>query len=178
LIRKFVDPDAEFLFAPPGCDGARLPKGQRPITFQILSWGRGGKTAFNTIIAKYTIDPRGLSMMADIVWGADRKVAEPAEGAGVAAISHGFAMLDLPDEEVLRLQLPMGEALHAFCCSKDKLESIPAQFCSNDHGSNGKRLNGYGRYVYPTCANGSQLRNQTLPMHEHSYTNKLNFSQE
>jgi hypothetical protein len=57
-------------------------------------------------------------MMADIVRAADRKGAEPAEGAGVAAMSHGFAALDLPDEEVLRLQLPMWEALYAFCRGK------------------------------------------------------------
>ncbi|MCB0188421.1 MAG: chromate resistance protein, partial [Caldilineaceae bacterium] len=69
-------------------------------------------------IAKYTIDAPGLSMMADIVRAADRKLTEPAEGAGVAAMSHGFAMLELADEEVLRLQLPMWEALYAYCQSR------------------------------------------------------------
>ena len=122
LIRKFVDPEAEFLFAPRAEVMARAEaEGAIPYHIPDAELGQGGgQTAFDKIIAKYTIDAPGLSMMADIVRAADRKVAEPAEGAGVAAMSHGFAMLDLPDEEVLQLQLPMWEALYAFCQSKAK----------------------------------------------------------
>ena len=122
LIRKFVDPEAEFLFAPRAEVMARAAaEGAIPYHIPDAELGQGGgQTAFDKIIAKYTIDAPGLSMMADIVRAADRKVAEPAEGAGVAAMSHGFAMLDLPDEEVMKLQVPMWEALYAFCQSKAK----------------------------------------------------------
>ncbi len=120
LIRKFVDPEAEFLFVPRAEVMERAAaEGAIPYHVPDAELGQGGgKTAFDKIIAKYAIAEPGLAMMADVVRAADRKVAEPAEGAGVAAMSHGFAMLDLPDEEVLRLQLPMWEALYAFCRSK------------------------------------------------------------
>lgn len=120
LIRKFVDPEAEFLFAPRAEVMERAAAaGAIPYHVPDAELGQGGgQTAFDKIIAKYAIDKPGLAMMADIVRAADRKLAEPAEGAGVAAMSHGFAMLDLPDEEVLRLQTPMWEALYAFCRSK------------------------------------------------------------
>lgn len=120
LIRKFVDPAAEFLFVPRTEVMARAAaEGAIPYHVPDAELGQGeGKTAFDKIIAKYTIDDPAVTMMAAIVRAADRKLAEPAEGAGVAAISHGFAALDLPDDEVLRLQLPMWEALYAWCQTK------------------------------------------------------------
>ncbi len=122
LIRKFVDPEAEFLFVPRAEVMERAAaEGAIPYHVPDAELGQGGgQTAFDKIIAKYAIEEPGLAMMADVVRAADRKLADPAEGAGVAAMSHGFAMLDLPDEEVLRLQLPMWEALYAFCLSKAK----------------------------------------------------------
>ncbi|MEZ4672933.1 MAG: chromate resistance protein [Caldilineaceae bacterium] len=128
LIRKFVDPEAEFLFAPRRSHGPCRSGRRNPYHIPDAELGQGGgQTAFDKIIAKYTIDAPGLSMMADIVRAADRKVAEPTEGAGVAAMSHGLP-LDLPDEEVMKLQVPMWEALYAFCQSKAK-ELCPQISC-------------------------------------------------
>lgn len=123
LIRKFVDPGAEFLFAPRAEVMARAAaEGATPYHVPEAELGQGGgKTAFDKIIAKYAIDEPGLAMMADIVRAADRKMAEPAEGAGVAAMSHGFAAMDMPDDEVMRLQLPMWEAVYTFCRGKAKV---------------------------------------------------------
>ena len=84
---------------------------------------RDGKTAFDAIIAKYKLTDPALAMMADIVRAADRRLAEPAEGAGVAAMSHGFAAMNLPDEQTLALQAPMWEALYHFCRTKVKANS-------------------------------------------------------
>jgi len=53
-----------------------------------------------------------------MVRAADQKLADPPEGAGIAAMSHGFAYMDLPDEQILALQAPMWEALYHFCQSK------------------------------------------------------------
>jgi hypothetical protein len=120
LIRKFVDPDAEFLFAPRAEVMARAAaEGATPYHVADAELGQGGgQTAFDKIIAKYTITDPALAMMADVVRAADRRLAEPAEGAGVAAMSHGFAAMNLPDETVLQLQLPMWEALYAWCQTK------------------------------------------------------------
>ena len=78
----------------------------------------GGQTAFDKIIAKYQLTDPAVLLLAEMVRAADRKLPEPAEGAGVAAMSHGFAEMGLADEEVLTLQLPMWEALYHFCRSK------------------------------------------------------------
>lgn len=78
----------------------------------------GGLTAFDKIIAKYEITEPAVLLLAAMVRAADRRLAEPAEGAGIAAMSHGFAEMGLPDEQVLALQLPAWEALYHFCRSK------------------------------------------------------------
>ena len=120
LIQKFVEPQAEFLFAPRAEVMARA-QAAAAIPYHVpeaeLGQG-GGQTAFDKIIAKYQLTDPALLMVAEMVRAADRKLPEPAEGAGVAAMSHGFAEMGLADEEVLTLQLPMWEALYHFCRSK------------------------------------------------------------
>ena len=120
LIQKFVDAEAKFLFAPRAEVMTRAAaEGATPYHIPDAELGQGGgKTAFDKIVAKYTIDDTAVTMMADIVRAADRRLAEPAEGASVAAMSNGFTKMGLSDEEVLRLQLPLWEALYHFCRSK------------------------------------------------------------
>jgi len=122
LIQKFVDPDAEFLFAPRLAVMARAQaEGATPFHIPEAELGqRDGKTAFDAIIVKYNLTEPALLLMADIVRAADRRLPDPPEGAGVAAMSHGFAAMDLPDEQTLALQAPMWEALYHFCRTKGK----------------------------------------------------------
>lgn len=122
LIKKFVDPAAEFLFVP---RAEVMPRAQAEgaIPFHVPDaelGQRDGKTAFDAIMANYNLTDPALLLLADMVRAADRRLAEPAEGAGVAAMSHGFAAMGLPDEQVLALQSPMWEALYHFCQSKVK----------------------------------------------------------
>lgn len=122
LIQKFVDPSAEFLFAP-RLEVMPRAQAEGAIPFHVPDaelGQRDGKTAFDAIMAKYNLTDPALLIVADIVRAADRRLAEPAEGAGVAAMSHGFAAMGLPDEQVLALQIPMWEALYHFCQTKVK----------------------------------------------------------
>ncbi|MEZ4863348.1 MAG: chromate resistance protein [Caldilineaceae bacterium] len=122
LIKKFVDPAAEFLFAPRAEILERATaEGATPYHIPEAELGqRDGKTAFDAIIAKYDLTDPALLLMADMVRAADRHLSEPAEGAGVAAMSHGFALMDLTDEQILAQQTPMWEALYHFCQAKTK----------------------------------------------------------
>lgn len=116
LIRRFVDPQAEFVFAPAGEVAARA-ESEGAIPFHIVGaelGQRGDRTAFDAILAKYALDDPALALLADWVRSADRK-SGAAEGPGIAAMSHGFAVMNLPDERVVELQLPMWDALHARC---------------------------------------------------------------
>lgn len=122
LIKKFVDPAAEFLFVP-RLEVMPRAQAEGAIPFHVPDaelGQRDGKTAFDAIIAKYNLTDPALHLMADVVRAADRRLAEPAEGAGVAAMSHGFAAMNLPDEQILALQAPMWEALYHFCQTKVK----------------------------------------------------------
>ena len=119
LIKKFVDPSAEFLFVP---RTEVMPRAQAEgaIPFHVPDaelGQRDGKTAFDAIVAKYNLTDPAL-LLADMVRAADRRLADPPEGAGVAAMSHGFAAMNLPDDQVLALQSPMWEALYRFCQTK------------------------------------------------------------
>lgn len=55
--------------------------------------------------------------MAPVVHGADndKGIDTTRESAGLIAISHGFALLDLTDERQLELELPVYDALYAWC---------------------------------------------------------------
>lgn len=122
LIKKFVDPKAEFLFVPRAEVMTRAQaEGAIPFHVPDAELGqRDGKTAFDAITAKYNLTDPALLLLADMVRSADRRLADPPEGAGVAAMSHGFAAMDIPDDQVLALQSPMWEALYHFCRTKVK----------------------------------------------------------
>ena len=55
--------------------------------------------------------------MAQIVHGADieKGIDTTPESAGLLAIAHGFALLDETDERQLELELPVYDALYAWC---------------------------------------------------------------
>ena len=89
LIKKFVDPKAEFLFVPRAEVMTRAQaEGAIPFHVPDAELGqRDGKTAFDAIIAKYNLTDPALLLLADMVRSADRRLADPPEGAGVAAMS-------------------------------------------------------------------------------------------
>lgn len=120
LIKKFVDPNAEFLFVPRAeVMGRAQAENAIPYHVSEAELGqRDGKTAFDAILTKYQLREPALLLLADMVRAADRRLADPPEGAGIAAMSHGFATMDLPDEQVLALQAPAWEALYHFCKTK------------------------------------------------------------
>lgn len=119
LISRFVDAQAEFLFAPAGEVAARAQV-EGAIPFHIVGaelGQRGDRTAFDAILAAYGLNEPALVLLADWVRSADRK-AGAAEGPGIAAMSHGFAAMNLPDARVVELQLPLWDALYARCREK------------------------------------------------------------
>lgn len=120
LIQRFVDPQAAFLFVP---RAEVMPRAQaeNAIPFHVPEaelGQRAGKTAFDAIVEKYNLSDPALLLLADMVRAADRRLNDPPEGAGIAAMSHGFANMNLPDAQVLALQAPMWEALYHFCKTK------------------------------------------------------------
>ena len=121
LIRKYIDPEAEFLFVP-AADVAAVAqhKGATEFDTQGAKLGhRDGKCSFETIISEYGLlarDP-ALAPMAEIVHGADvsADLDRVPESRGLKAIAEGFGLVYADDHAILVAELPLYDALHAWC---------------------------------------------------------------
>lgn len=123
LIKKFIDPEAEFLFVSSDKvmtvaehEGA-IPydaRGQAELDHHE------GRCSFESIIKKYGVADPAVNELAKIVHAADvvsdRSMA--AEAAGLQAIAQGFGLMYSNDYEILEKQFPVYDALYAYCKSK------------------------------------------------------------
>ena len=120
LIRKFVDPGAEFLFVPPG-SVMEVAERESAIPFDVpgVELGHhGGKSSFEAIITKYGISDAAILMLAEIVHGADvqKDLYGRVEAPGLKAIAEGFGDLGLKDDhEILEKESVVYDALYAYC---------------------------------------------------------------
>jgi len=120
LIRKFIDPQAEFQFVPAGTDPATLD-GQ---TFDMRGGEythENGKSTFLVMLERHSLqrDP-ALAEMGRIISDADvppSRTRRP-EAAGLDALIRGFQMSVPDDHEKLRLTAPLYDALYAYCQAK------------------------------------------------------------
>jgi hypothetical protein len=126
LIRRFVDAEAEFLFVPESELLNAAEKNQAtpydaPRITQIKLNHRGERCTFEAIIEDYKLEDPALQRLALIVRAADIKGQEHVapEGIGLRAMAEGFASLGLTDEERLRRQFPVYDALYQFARSKN-----------------------------------------------------------
>src|ERR1700682_6510245 len=73
LIRRFVDPDAEFLYVPSDrVQEVAATAGAIPFDAEGAELGHvDGRCSFESILAKYRVDDPALAAMAKIVHGAD-----------------------------------------------------------------------------------------------------------
>ena len=122
LILRFVDKEAEFEFVP--TKGAlELAQAKQAIPFVIpgaeLS-RKEGKATFDAILEKYELIDPALQKLAIIVREADISgdASVSPEAPGLRAILHGFFLLNKPDVETLRLELPIFDALYRCCQGK------------------------------------------------------------
>ena len=120
LIKKFVDPDAEFLFVPPDQVLAVAEReGATPYDVPDVELGHNeGRCSFEAIVSKYAIEDPAARLLARIVHGAD--VSEDLygrpEAPGLKAIAEGFQAMGLRDDhEILRLEFPLYDALYVYC---------------------------------------------------------------
>ena len=121
LIRKFVDPDAEFHFVPGEkvlSEAARL--GATPFDVAGVELGHHGKEcSFEAIVKKYGFDnDSALVLLGRIVNGADtdNTLWNQAEGPGLKAIAEGFRYLGFRDDhEINAAEWIVYDALYAYC---------------------------------------------------------------
>ena len=125
LIRKFVDPEAEFFFvAKERVGDVAEREGAIPFDVPDVELGHHGKEcSFEAIIKRYGLgsDP-ALALLAKIVNGADtdNTLWNRPEAAGLQAIAEGFRELGLADDhELIAAQWPVYDALYEYCRRKE-----------------------------------------------------------
>lgn len=121
LIRRFIDPEAEFFFVPAAqvrAESERL----RAIPFDVAGaeLGHHGKEcSFDAIVHKYRLDEDpAMVLMARIVNGADtdNSLWNQPESAGLQAIAEGFRHLGYKDDhEMNAAEWVVYDALYAYC---------------------------------------------------------------
>jgi hypothetical protein len=119
LIKKFIDPDAEFVFVPRDTDPATITEGT-PFDMKGVELGHhGSRCSFDAIIEKFGLAEPALLLMADIVRAADvaSQRCTRLEGAGLEAIAKGFAVLFDDDDEILTREFLVYDALYEYCKS-------------------------------------------------------------
>jgi hypothetical protein len=99
LIRTFIDPEAEFLFAPvEQVEGVARKTGAIPYDTAGTELGHHGEEcSFDAIVKKYGIKDEAVGRVALIVRGADtRRPDLTPQSPGLEAIAEGFKRLALP----------------------------------------------------------------------------------
>jgi len=128
LIWRFVDPEAKFLYVPPDqVLEAAAREGAIPFDVPGVELGhRGPECSFDAIIRRYRLADPALARLALIVRGADTGAKDLApESRGLEAIAEGFRLVYGDDQELLARELPVYDALYAYCQSLVATEAPP-----------------------------------------------------
>ena len=116
LVRRFIDPDAEFYFVEPQwvlevakeMGGVAFDTPGAPIEHD------GELCSFDTLLREFALDDPALHQLAVIVRGADTDRNDIApEAAGLLAVSLGNALVARSDHHALELGFPVYDALYA-----------------------------------------------------------------
>lgn len=120
LIARFVDNDAEFLFAPASQVTAVAEQtGATPFDAmgKVELDHHEGRCSFESIIQKYELKDRALLRLAEIVHSADVMPDRDKDpiAAGLEAIAVGYSLRYPDDEENLSHQFQVYDSLYAWC---------------------------------------------------------------
>jgi len=118
LITRFIDSEAEFLFAPKS-KVLEIAAKTGAIPFDTAGaelHHRGDRCTFNALIEDYQLTDEALLRMAKVINAADtgRLDADPL-AAGLEAIAVGYGLRFPDDLENLEQQFEVYDALYAWC---------------------------------------------------------------
>ena len=118
LIKKFIDPEAEFIFVPAEKIN-EIVKKERATAFDapgVKLGHRDGKCSFETIIKEYKLEDPVLHELAKIVHSADtRDIGLAPEGIGLNAIMTGARFNVKDDFEAVEKATYVYDALYSYC---------------------------------------------------------------
>ena len=119
LIKRFIDPEAEIVYLPRD-EVLEFARRESAISFDAPNakfTHRDGLCSFEVLVEEYKLGgDAALALVARVVHGAD--VSEDADATpqsrGLEAIARGFMELGVDDQEQLRLELPVYDALYGW----------------------------------------------------------------
>ena len=124
LIKRFIDPQAEFLYVPTDqISEVAAREGATPYDTAGAELGHhGDECSFDAIVKKYDLTKDAARMrLALIVRGADTANHDlTPESRGLLAIAQGFSEAYADDHEQLAAEGPVYDALYAWCQVQQK----------------------------------------------------------
>lgn len=118
LVKRFVDPTAEFLYVP-APEVGRVAKERSAIPYDVADvefTHVGEACSFDAFIAHYRLRDPALDELATIVRGADTGRLDLApQAAGLAAISLGLSRNFTDDHKMLAHGMVIYDALYRWC---------------------------------------------------------------
>jgi len=126
LIRRFIDPQASFLFVEPG-EVAEIQQRESAKGFDAPGatyphQDDKGRCSFEALVGEYCAADTVLRELARIVRGADfaEEIGLTPESAGLRTISHGFPLVAKDDNEVVEKASFLYDALYAELAQRRK----------------------------------------------------------
>jgi hypothetical protein len=120
LIRRFIDPEAEFLYVPPAAV-LRVAREEAAIPFDVPGvelTHDGPLCSFDAMLRKYRLEDPALARLAEIIRAADTDtLASAAEAPGLLAITLGLGANIADDQALLRQGTVIYDALYTWCRS-------------------------------------------------------------
>lgn len=112
LIRRFVDPDAEFVFVN---DPDEVPMEATPFDMRGVELGhRNGRCSFESILVRYQLDDRALERIGQVVHEADigDERFDAPEAPGMDTLLRGLALTARDDQHLVDQTAPLYDALY------------------------------------------------------------------
>jgi hypothetical protein len=113
LMRRFIDPEAEFVFAD---DPSDVPADATPFDMHGVELSHhGGDCSFETFLDHYRLDDSVLWEIAKIVHEADLadERYDPPEAPGLDVLLRGLSLTH-EDEQLLAITAPLFDALYEY----------------------------------------------------------------
>ncbi|MCJ7423468.1 chromate resistance protein [Candidatus Bathyarchaeota archaeon] len=118
LIKKFVDPKAEFIFVPVE-KIEEVVKKEKAIPYDapgVELGHHGDKCSFDAVIEKYEIKDPAVWELARIIRAADTdKPQEAPEAPGLDAVMTGFSIIAKDDHEAIAKASVAYDAFYTYC---------------------------------------------------------------
>jgi rhodanese-related sulfurtransferase len=115
LIRRFIDPRAEFFYVPTN-EVFDFAKANNAVAYDIPGAPLehdGARCSFDSFIGAFELKSPVLNRVADVVRAADTDtLARSPEAAGLLAISLGFSRMIEDDHAMLEAMMPVYDALY------------------------------------------------------------------